>query len=118
MDTANLRDFISFLFKLCHLGLALVKSPLITQTGSQILTEAGHTTSTKKQPAKRIAHIDETATQNQQWCTHISAVSRVHFLTTTTVTPNYNMTAALQMWIPDQTIPNWNMAPVSWFKDL
>lgn len=72
MDTANLRDFTSFLLKLCYLGLALVKSPVIMQTGSQILAEAGHTTSIKKQPAKWTAQIDETATQNQQWCTHMS----------------------------------------------
>jgi len=63
MDTA--KDFTSFLLKFCH----LVKYP---QTGSQILTEAGHTTSIKKLPAKWTAHIDETATQNQQWCTYMS----------------------------------------------
>jgi len=42
------------------------------QTGSHILTEAGHTTSIKNQPAKWTAHIDKTATQNQQWCTYMS----------------------------------------------
>ena len=72
MDIANLRDFTSFLLKLCHLGLALVKPPQIMRTGSQILTEAGHTTSNKNQSAKWMAHIDETATQNQQWCTYTS----------------------------------------------
>jgi hypothetical protein len=72
MDTANLTDFTSSLLKLCHLGLALVKSTQITQTGSHILTEAGHTNSIKKQPAKWTAHIDETAAQNEQWCTYLS----------------------------------------------
>jgi hypothetical protein len=75
MDTVNLRDFTSFCWNFCHLGLALVKSPQIMQTGSQILTELGHTTSIKKQPVKWMAHINETATQNQldgtyQWNCH------------------------------------------------
>jgi len=89
------------------------------QTGSQILAEAGHTTSIKKQPAKWTAQIDETATQNQQWCTHMSQLRQERIFWILVLLPtNYNMTAALQMQIPDQTIPNWNMAPVSWYKDL
>jgi len=86
------------------------------QTGSQILTESGHTTSIEQQPAKWIAHIDETATQNQQWCTHMA--QECIFWILVLLPPNYNMTAALQMRVPDQTIPNRNMAPVSWYKDL
>jgi chemotaxis response regulator CheB len=83
MGTANLRDFTSFLLKLCHLGLVLVKSPQIMQTGCQILTEAGHTIGIKEQLANWTAHIDETATHNQ----YVPAVSRLHFQNTNTVTP-------------------------------
>jgi hypothetical protein len=106
MDTTNLRDFISFCWNFCHLGLALAKSPQIMQTGSQILTEVGRTTSIKKQPVKWMAHTNETATQNQQWYTYMSQLCQeCIFWILVLLPPNYNMTAALQMQIPYHTIP-------------
>ena len=99
------------------MGVALVKSSQIMQTGSQILTEVGHTARIKKQPAKWSAHIEEMPHKTNNGApTCLGCVKECIFWIL--LHANYNMTAALQMQIPDHTIPSWNMAPVSWHKDL